>query len=225
MGPIDLRESDLVVDLESGGTTSEEDESRDIISGGKKKLLGKFWSGGDGVCSRNSVLVSAETSVENVEILTDKLGVECVEKKLVKEKRKKTPKKPPKPPLPPRGPSLDAADMKLVREISELAILKRARVERMKALKKTRADKASSSINSLFAMIITVLFCFVIIYQGVCSRSSSSVSSHRAPESASVARDIMIQSAYLNNPSSSFPNYVEQVSGAGQEEETHSVAE
>jgi hypothetical protein len=60
---------------------------------------------------------------------------------------------------------LDAADQKLIKEISELAMLKRARIERMKALKKVKATKASSNSN-LFAMVFTILFCLVILFQG-----------------------------------------------------------
>ncbi|KAL3634666.1 hypothetical protein CASFOL_021720 [Castilleja foliolosa] len=80
-------------------------------------------------------------------------------------------KKPPKPPRPPRGLSLDAADQKLIREISELAMLKRARIERMKALKKMKAAKAAaggsgSSNGNFIAMVFTILFCVVIIFQG-----------------------------------------------------------
>ncbi|KAK9291523.1 hypothetical protein L1049_019471 [Liquidambar formosana] len=117
MSHIDLGESDLVVDLESGGTTGEEDGSKDLVSGGKqsKKLLGRAWSGfvgldgskrgGDGVGSRNDVLNSGETSIENVEIVSDKLGVEYVEKNFLNDKRKKaSSKRPPKPPRPPKRP-------------------------------------------------------------------------------------------------------------------------
>lgn len=86
-----------------------------------------------------------------------------------KEKRKKSASKPPRPP---RGPSLDAADMKLIKEIAELAMLKRARVERLKALKKTRAAKAASasaasSLGNVLASILTAIFFFVLIFQGV----------------------------------------------------------
>jgi len=89
------------------------------------------------------------------------------------EKRKKTcNKKAPKPPRSPQAPSLDAADLKLIREISELAMLKRARIERMKALKKMKIAKASSgpssssSTSSFLAMVFTVVFFVVIIFQG-----------------------------------------------------------
>ncbi|GAU19185.1 hypothetical protein TSUD_198670 [Trifolium subterraneum] len=84
-------------------------------------------------------------------------------------------KKAAKPPRAPRGPSLDAADQKLIREITQLAMLKRARVERMKALKKMKAAKSSSSpSSSLFSMVFTVVFCIVILLQGISSSSGKS---------------------------------------------------
>ncbi|KAL0367816.1 UNVERIFIED_CONTAM: hypothetical protein Sradi_3671700 [Sesamum radiatum] len=91
-------------------------------------------------------------------------------KKTKKEKRfSMSAKKPPKPPRPPRGLSLDAADQKLIKEISELARIKRARIERMKVLKRMKAAKVSSasasSSGSLIAMLFTILFCIVIIFQ------------------------------------------------------------
>ncbi|KAK6146245.1 hypothetical protein DH2020_020114 [Rehmannia glutinosa] len=94
-----------------------------------------------------------------------------VSKSAKKEKRlSMSAKKPPKPPRPPRGLSLDAADQKLIKEISELAMIKRARIERMKALKKMKAAKASSASTSssgnLIAMLFTILFCIVILFQG-----------------------------------------------------------
>ncbi|RVW71579.1 hypothetical protein CK203_052650 [Vitis vinifera] len=95
----------------------------------------------------------------------EKEAMDSVDKKAVKEKRKKpSNKKSSKPPRPPKGPSLDAADQKLVREIAELAMLKRARVERRKALRKMKVAKASSN-SSLFAMVFTVFFCLVILFQ------------------------------------------------------------
>uniref|UniRef100_A0A7N0UH11 Uncharacterized protein n=1 Tax=Kalanchoe fedtschenkoi TaxID=63787 RepID=A0A7N0UH11_KALFE len=93
-------------------------------------------------------------------------------------------KRPPKPPRPPKGPSLDAADLKLIRELSELALEKRMRIERMKDLKKMRASKAappSSSCNSSAALIVTVLFCLIILYQGVCSSNGSVMSLESSP--------------------------------------------
>lgn len=78
-----------------------------------------------------------------------------------------------KPPRPPRPLSLDAADQKLIKELAELAMIKRARIERMKALKQKKNSKilsssssTSSSYGSFFAMVFTVIFLLVILFQG-----------------------------------------------------------
>ncbi|KAL9233225.1 hypothetical protein vseg_008249 [Gypsophila vaccaria] len=113
-----------------------------------------------------------------------------VERKVVKEKPKKmSAKKPPKPPRPPRGLSLDSADQKLIRELHEIARLKRARVERMKALKKAKETKAGSSKNQLFATLLTVLFCLVLLLQGISSRSSVTTSTRGSPFSSELAQE------------------------------------
>ncbi|CAI9776185.1 unnamed protein product [Fraxinus pennsylvanica] len=107
------------------------------------------------------------------------------EKNVRKEKRKSSSaKKPPKPPRPPRGLSMDAADQKLIKEIAELAMIKRARIERMKALKKMKVAKASSTSLSgnLIAMLFTVLFCIVIIFQGISPGNNSVAVFHGSPE-------------------------------------------
>ncbi|KAK9069382.1 hypothetical protein SSX86_011285 [Deinandra increscens subsp. villosa] len=88
-----------------------------------------------------------------------------------------------KPPRPHRGPSLNTSDLRLVKEISELVMKKRARIERMKSLKKLRsvrgplsssagAAASSTSKISFFAMIVTVFFLTVIIFQGFGSRTT-----------------------------------------------------
>lgn len=90
-----------------------------------------------------------------------------LEKKTGAEKpKKKNCKKPPKPPRPPNSPALDAADRKLIKEISELAMLRKARIERMKGSKKMKNARSTSSSINLGALIITILFCLVIIWQG-----------------------------------------------------------
>ncbi|KAI3678655.1 hypothetical protein L6452_37956 [Arctium lappa] len=99
----------------------------------------------------------------------------------MKEKHKtRTTKKPPRPR---KGPSLNTSDLQLVREISELVMKKRARVERLKAMKKMRTVRSSSSSlalsssssspsslslskSSLFAMMVTILFFIIILFQG-----------------------------------------------------------
>lgn len=177
------RERDIETDLESGETVSEEDSSKVPLLGSIKQartFLGKIHSGfvdgsaksEDGLSLCDSVPNSNGVSPEKVKMVNNKIlegeeTLDYVEKKPLKEKRKKTTnKKPPKPPRPPRGPSLDAADHKLIKEISELAMLKRARTERMKALKKMKAAKSSPKGSSIFAMVMTILFFLVIIFQG-----------------------------------------------------------
>ncbi|KAF5198417.1 transmembrane protein [Thalictrum thalictroides] len=245
MGYMVPTERHIAVDLESGGITGEDEGNIDPNLGVRqeKKYLGRVSSGiisldesikdEHSLRSFNSV---SNNSMENGESYTDKSSggeenVNLLPKKLVKEKRKKGAKKPPKPPRPPGGPSLDAADQKLVREISEFAMLKRARVERLKAQKKNRAAKASSSSSSsssssLCALIITLLFCLIIIFQGMFSRSSSHAIFDGSPESSIVTTGPLISVQYYKNPStgiadpsSASPNSVEQVSGSGSAKE------
>lgn len=173
-----LEESDSIVDLESGETTSGDDKVNDIDVScqNTKNMVGRLRSGHigfdgsvrdiDGLGSSKNVLHSRE----KLEILVGQMEGKAageMEMIMAKDKRKKTSsKKPPKPPRPPHGPSLDAADIKLVREISELSRLRRARIEQRKEMKKLRNDKVSSKNVNLIALVITVLFCFVIIFQG-----------------------------------------------------------
>ncbi|KAK1281158.1 putative glycerol-3-phosphate acyltransferase 3 [Acorus gramineus] len=168
---------DPVIDLESGGTTSEEDAPpKEIVSESQqsRKLFGGVWNGflgidgsARGLDAVNNSCNSPASSVDDNGEFRGQESVGLLEKRLDVEKpKKKGSKKPPKPPRPPKGPLLDAADQKLVREISELAMLKRARAERMKALKKMKASKtssSSSSCSSVFAMVVTVLFCLMLI--------------------------------------------------------------
>ena len=172
------RYKDLELDLENGVTViEEEDYSRSPISGVKKKaqlllakVKGSFAEGSDDrVSLSGDASNSNSVHVENLPAVTS-MSVErqeskdAKENKLVKEKRKSLGNK--KPPRPPRAPSLDAADQKIIREIAELARLKRARIERMKALKKMKAAKATSSNSNMFALVFTVIFCLVIMFQG-----------------------------------------------------------
>ncbi|KAK9992061.1 hypothetical protein SO802_027046 [Lithocarpus litseifolius] len=233
------REKDLEVDLESGVTISEENSSKVPVSGAVKQaktLLGKICSrfvdgsinseDTDSLCG--NVLNSDGVSPENVKVVNNKIlegeqPKDYVENTPMREKRKKTSnKKAPKPPRPPRGPSLDAADQKLIREISELAMLKRARIERMKALKKMKAAKSQSSNSSIFAMVLTVLFCLVVIFQGMSSKTSSPVSFQGSPVSARATEGGLISVQYYafpsasepDGPGSGSPNLVEQIAGS-----------
>lgn len=244
----DFRDNGFGVDLESGVLTSEDELTTNPALGSKrqaKTLVAKFCGGfvnglikaEDGVSCENVSNING-VSPDNVEVVTNKLldGEETAghaeKTSSVKEKRKKSSNhKPPKPPRPPRGPSLDAADQKLIREISELAMLKRARVERMKALKKMKAAKNSSSSSSLFAMVFTVLFCLVILFHGLSSRSSPE--SFRGPSMSAGGTEgglISVQfypipSATIPNGSGSeSPNMVEQVAGSDPSEKLRRYA-
>ncbi|XP_038713598.1 uncharacterized protein LOC120007445 [Tripterygium wilfordii] len=202
------RESDLEVDLESGGTTSEEDRSKDQVSNSRQrdKSRSEFWGGRsshDGLVSSSRIFEIAD---KDVELLIDKNseGEEIrehnvVAKTRVEEKRKKrTSRKAPKPPRPPKGPSLDAADEKLVREIVELAMKRRARMERIKTLKKTRAAKSSSLNSSLPAMVITLLF-LVIIFHGICLKGSPSAGVLGSPAPAVATNEGLISVQFHKN--------------------------
>lgn len=178
------KERDFGVDLEAGDTAGDQTERADNIlaSSLERNFFNKLCQGsvnvdalgkaGNGVSLGSSN--GGVTSPEEVKLLVDeKLQVEEVvdlkENYIGKEKRKtKSAKKPPKPPRPPRGLSLDAYDQKLIKEIAQLAMMKRVRIERIKALKKIKAAKASSSSSgSLFAMLFTIVFCLVILFQGI----------------------------------------------------------
>ncbi|XWS38917.1 hypothetical protein CRYUN_Cryun18bG0004600 [Craigia yunnanensis] len=231
---------DLELDLENGVTVGEEEDySRRPISGVKKKaqllltkVKGRFAEGSD---DRVSLSGDASNSdrvyVENLQAVTS-MNVErqeskdAKENKLVKEKRKSLGnKKPPKPPRPPRAPSLDAADQKLIREIAELARLKRARIERMNALKKMKAAKATSSNSNIFAMVFTVIFCLVIMFQGMSSKGTAA-SYQGSPVPAGAVQGGLISVQFSGNPSASFPSrpdsgspyLVEQVAGLDAQE-------
>ncbi|XP_047314568.1 uncharacterized protein LOC124918465 isoform X1 [Impatiens glandulifera] len=154
------REQEFLVDLESDGGLSDNEFT---------KVCGEYSS-------------FDESGKGGIGIHLKKLGDEEEEeeekmKKKNKEKRKsmssanynKPPRRPPR--YPKTALSLDAADQRLIKEISRIAMIKHARDERMKALKKMKAAKASSSSSTgnLFAMITTLLFCLVLIFQGMSS--------------------------------------------------------
>ncbi|CAL9003223.1 unnamed protein product, partial [Prunus brigantina] len=178
MDHLGSRESDLDFDLESGETesTSEEDGNEGSGSDGKcsRKTMARARSGylyvdgsiaaRDGLSAGNNV----SSIGQNMDMLASSMGQMAegrMEKRTV-EKQKKIPKKYPKPPRPPTGPSLHAADIEFVKEISKHSRLRRARRERMNALKKMKSDKTSSSKINFLAMIVTTIFCFVIIFHG-----------------------------------------------------------
>ncbi|KAL9385117.1 hypothetical protein Peur_022127 [Populus x canadensis] len=204
------RGRELEVDLESGGTTNEEDKMSDPISanGQTKTILKRACTGPVGFHGLAYSSNFSELAAGNVELLIDnnsegqegKQNITFVDRKDVVEKRIKNLKKPPKPPRPPKGLSLDAADQKLMKEITELAMRKRARIERLKALKKMRAAKTSSWSSSLSAMVITIIFCLIIIYQGISSRYSGSLALKGSPEPAVGTGEALIAvQLYKNN--------------------------
>ncbi|KAK4353233.1 hypothetical protein RND71_028751 [Anisodus tanguticus] len=177
------RESDCVVDLENCRSTSGEARNTnspldakagDVIftsvCNGDSEELSKAENG---LNTNSNIKNGDEFTQGSVRVFIDKASL--VEKKTGKEKRKSTSAK--KPPRPPRGFSLDAADQKLIKEISQLAMIKRARLERLKALKKMKAAKASSTSSVLngssLALLFTVFFFFVLLFQGISYRSST----------------------------------------------------
>lgn len=227
------RYKDLELGLENGVPVSEEEEySRISISGVKKKaqlllakVKGGFVQGSDDTTSNsgNGVYVENLQEVTSMNVKGQE-SKNVKENKLVKEKRKSLGHK--KPPRPPRAPSLDAADQKLIREIAELARLKRARIERLKALKKMKAAKSTSSNGSnMFAMVFTIVFCLVIMFQGM-SSGSASASYQGSPVPAGAVEGGLISVQFSGNPSASFPNrpdsgsphLVEQVAGLDTQE-------
>ncbi|KAK8913787.1 hypothetical protein KSP39_PZI023836 [Platanthera zijinensis] len=198
----DWRYFEVVVEMRSGGDADFviDLENSPIVTavnagdaGDGKKFFNKVWSGLVGCDGsnrgeeamefENRLNKFAEIQLENGEAMSVYKKIGGVEKP-----KKKGYKKPPKPPRPPRPLSVDLADQKLVREITEIAMLKRARVERMRALKKTKNGKGSaSSAGNGFALLITLVFCIVIIWQGIFSRGSPTTSFQGSPESIETA--------------------------------------
>lgn len=208
------RDEDAEVDLESGLAVAEDDSKEGKILYTKIScgFVGDCLKGEDGYsgcCNESKLTV---VSMDMVKVTNKLYSVECGENNstplTVKEKRKKSSnKKASKPPRPPRAPSLDAADQKLIREINELAMLKRARIERMKALKRMKAAKvASSSSSSMFAMVFTVVFCIVIILQGMSSGKGAVATFQESPVPAGVTEGGLVDVQHQLNPSSSKPN-------------------
>ncbi|MFQ6633492.1 hypothetical protein Gotur_010988 [Gossypium turneri] len=140
-----LKETSIEVDLESGGTISEDERTKGHGSSNLQtnRTFSRVWS--------------------------DLLRFDSVGKgKYGVNSCSSSSRKPPKPPRPPKAPLLDAADQQLVREIVELSMRKRTRIKRINAMKKVKAaNVAPSSSSSLFAMVITVIFCLVILFQGI----------------------------------------------------------
>ncbi|XP_074343512.1 uncharacterized protein LOC141682716 isoform X2 [Apium graveolens] len=220
MDQLPLEEREFGLDLEAGENTSDKVQRTDNVSAANldKDLFDKLFKGfastdillkGESGVSSNLLNGGVDSSERVILLMDEKVqGEEVLDLKqnnIGRDKRKpSSAKKPSKPPRPPRGLSLDAADQKLIKEFAQLAMMKRARTERMKALKKMKAGNASSSSSSgnLFSMLFTVIFCLVILFQGVTSRNSSA-SFAGPPESARVNEDRSILNANHWNPSTS----------------------
>jgi hypothetical protein len=227
MDKIPPREEDYTIDLERGGSPAiDELPTPSPSTGGKlsNTFISKFRElmisneTENPAISSGNIVKMGEVSPENLKIAVDNKLEQ--EESVGKKKNKKGSAK--KPPRPPRGLSLDAADQKLIKEITEIAMLKRARVERMKAVKKMRASKASSSSSSgnVIAMLFTVLFCLVILFQGMCS-GNSGVGFEGSPKSSQGEGGLISVTnhlnPYLNLPVSGSPSLVEQVAGLNSE--------
>ncbi|KAM7501146.1 hypothetical protein LguiB_000050 [Lonicera macranthoides] len=216
-----LKERDHVVDIDVGGTGCEEDTNDGPVSSnkGSKRMLNKLKTGAlcvdgatKGECRVNHNNLGNSTH-ENTELSIDNKNtggqngehMPLLEKKQVKEKTKTMScKKASKPPRPPKGPSLCTTDLMLLREMSELAMKKRARIEHIKALKKRRAlrssSSSSSSNSSIPAMVITLLFCLVIFFQGICSRNNTTMNFAGSPEPAAAGNSLISVQLYNTQP-------------------------
>ncbi|XP_021768698.1 uncharacterized protein LOC110733001 [Chenopodium quinoa] len=211
------REGEFLVDLECGGTTSEED-SGDGVSGngrGRKSLSRGALNGGlsyNGLANGAIDIDSSDgfpKSNDGVDLLIEKSSgsedgrdlAAVFEKRSSNESRKKLGlKKASKPPRPPNGPLLTASDLKLVKELSELAARKRARVERIKAFRKMKDAKRSSSSSSVTAMVITVLFFLIIVFQGIYSGSSFTRKLQGSPAPATAGEGLISIQFFHNAP-------------------------
>ncbi|KAI7731530.1 hypothetical protein M8C21_017659 [Ambrosia artemisiifolia] len=191
-----VNDREAIVDIESNRSECQEHSRNEHVTGGKRvenmlRSLGlplSFKGLDDGENSSDS---NRNHDIES--LVNDKLeggkreNMPLIGKTQSKEKQKvKNSKRASKPPRPRKGPSLSTSDLRLVKEISELVMKKRARAERLKSLKKARSARlltaaaapsssAASSYMSLFAMMITVLFLIVIIFQGFGSRTTGLV--------------------------------------------------
>lgn len=176
MDSLNSKFTEAEVDLESSGTTFNEDSP---LNSQKKKHLkralggvlifdasskGEFGVDSCGSSFRHGKDVEESLKENNKENIPFLDGMYAQEKCTLTNSRRH-----PKPPRPPKGHLLDVADQKLVKDTAEVAMRKRLRIEHMKASKKAKAAPLSRSfsISSIGAMIITVLFFFVIIFQGM----------------------------------------------------------
>ncbi|XP_062005354.1 uncharacterized protein LOC133722482 [Rosa rugosa] len=225
------------LDIESGGNTSQEDAGLELLWSKRLKNkflnsnLGVFLSSGEsimckyGIQSSRSLERYGQVMIESGEVKVvmnseeSRGHLNLAEKTYENERHRNTNSRNAlKPPRPPKGPTLDAADQKLVREIVELARRKRARIQQIKAAKKTKATKSSSVQSGISAMIITLLFFCVIIFEGVSSTTVPNMNTQGSPEPAVETAGDLIFLHYSQStiPRSSFQNSVkDQVSRSG----------
>ncbi|KAL6500238.1 hypothetical protein OROHE_025604 [Orobanche hederae] len=211
------KEKEIIVDIEIDESSHEAHANSDPVSGNKwrKISLNKLFSGvlglngpdDGGPTKKSDSILSGSVEYPNKTATGWLVGKNQepspnVERDDAEEKKKA--KKAHKPPRPPRGPSLDAADMRLIKEISKIAMKKRERIERIKALKKMKttglpsssssssspSSSLSSSSSTISAMVITVLFFLVLIFQGLGSSTSSNMRLMGAPQSAPETRGL-----------------------------------
>ncbi|KAL9239774.1 hypothetical protein vseg_014063 [Gypsophila vaccaria] len=192
--------------------------------------------GGSNTNSGDDISNISHAMGERIELLIDKCSaceedtrdaVPPFEKKNPREQRKKQNlNNSSKPPRPPKGPLLSASDLKLVKELSEMASRKRARIERMKALRKMKETKRNTSNSNLSALVITVMFFVVIIFQGVLSGSNAKNELVGSPAPATTNEGFISMQVVsngptnneMNKPSSPSYNYMEQPSSISPQE-------
>lgn len=171
---MDMDRSDLNfldVDLESGDTSEEDarkasslrcEHSRNLLDGEDRGHMSDSSGSTDDrncSCSYEGLLSSDENFRKEVAGMV----IKTVDKD--NRKKKHTSKIPPKPPRPPKGPSLNPSDIKMLKEISELN-LQRKKMERIRTMRKIKKEKTSSPSSNIFALLVTLIFFLVIIFQG-----------------------------------------------------------
>jgi len=200
-------DQDALVDLESGNGTAISNRNNGVdasfsVGHGRTSSNG-VWNGCVGAngclkddknqhmdCSPPASDVVAKNGDDRKSEGEEKLGL--LDSSGGEKAKKKRSKKPPRPPRPLTPTPLDVSDQKLLNELSELAMLKKARIERMKALKKMKNAKQGASGGNLCPLIITIIFCIVILWQGFFSGHGSAVSFHGSPESSIRAHSSLI---------------------------------
>lgn len=167
-----VNDQDALIDLESGNGTAVSNHSNGVDA---SFTVGQARTAPNGCprddrnqhmdCSPPASDAVARSGDDRKSEGEEKLGL--LDSSGGEKTKKKRSKKPPRPPRPLTPTPLDVSDQKLLNELSELAVLKRARIERMKALKKMKNAKQGTSGGNLCPLIITIIFCIVILWQGI----------------------------------------------------------